>query len=136
MSLTPAHVSVVQNMVATNSVGPFSLADQTAIFNAFRTFVAVHQQLLNILIGKAGLFSAIPFVGQPISGALRAIEAAVDTIANALIDACQDVSADLTLQKNSLKDTIQQAEKSYDGLSLSVNGNNVQPGARKMLSVA
>lgn len=38
----------------------------------------VHQELLNILIGKSGIFSTVPFVGQPIATVLRAIEGVVD----------------------------------------------------------
>lgn len=66
-----------------------------AIFNAFREvssdhnfenvkslirlqFVRVHQALLNILIGKAGLFQTVPFIGQPIAAVLRQIENVVD----------------------------------------------------------
>jgi hypothetical protein len=37
--------------------------EATAIGNAFRTFVRVHQQLLGVLIGKAGFLTQIPFVG-------------------------------------------------------------------------
>lgn len=54
------------------------VADGTAIFNAFREFVRVHQVLLNILIGKAGLFNTVPLVGQPVAGVLRQIEGVVD----------------------------------------------------------
>jgi hypothetical protein len=53
-------------------------ADVMAIANAFREFVRVHQALLNILIGKAGLFSIVPFIGAPVSIALRSIEGVVD----------------------------------------------------------
>jgi hypothetical protein len=41
-------------------------------------FVRVHQSLLNILIGKAGLFSTVPFIGQPLAAVLRQIEGVVD----------------------------------------------------------
>ncbi len=41
-------------------------------------FVRVHQALLNILIGKSGLFSTVPFIGQPIAAILRQIETVVD----------------------------------------------------------
>jgi hypothetical protein len=33
---------------------------------------------LNILIGKAGLFSTVPFIGQPVAAVLRQIENVVD----------------------------------------------------------
>lgn len=49
-----------------------------AIFDAFREFVRVHQVLLNILIGKAGLFNTVPLVGAPVASVLRAVESIVD----------------------------------------------------------
>jgi len=41
-------------------------------------FVRTHQVLLNILIGKAGLFDTIPVIGAPVAAVLRQIEAVVD----------------------------------------------------------
>lgn len=38
----------------------------------------VHQELLNVLIGKAGLFNTVPFIGQPVAAVLRAVESVVD----------------------------------------------------------
>lgn len=52
--------------------------DATAIGNAFRTFVKVHQDLLNVIIGKAGFLTQIPFVGPPVTAVLRGIESVVD----------------------------------------------------------
>lgn len=52
--------------------------DADAILNAFLEFVSVHQVLLNILIGKAGLFNTVPFIGQPIAAVLRQDESVVD----------------------------------------------------------
>lgn len=49
-----------------------------AIFDAFREFVRVHQALLNILIGKSGLVTSLPFVGPPVAAVLRQIESIVD----------------------------------------------------------
>ena len=40
--------------------------------------VAVTQQFLNILIGKAGLFNTVPFVGQPLAAVLRQLENVLD----------------------------------------------------------
>ncbi|PQE06983.1 UVI-1 protein [Rutstroemia sp. NJR-2017a BBW] len=94
-------------------------ADSTAIANAFREFVRVHQVLLNILIGKAGLFQTVPFIGQPIAAVLRQVENVVDTIAFGLIDDVQKESASLNENALSLKGTITIAINSYDGLSLS-----------------
>jgi hypothetical protein len=44
----------------------------------FLQFVRVHQVLLNILIGKAGLFQTVPFIGAPVAAVLRQIEGVVD----------------------------------------------------------
>jgi len=99
-----------------------SATDATNIANAFREFVRVHQVLLNILIGKAGLFSTVPLIGQPVAAVLRQIESVVDTIAFALIDMVESQAADLSNQQGSLDMTLQTAINSYDGLSLSKRG--------------
>jgi hypothetical protein len=44
----------------------------------FQQFVRVHQALLNILIGKAGLFETVPYIGQPLAQVLRQVEGVVD----------------------------------------------------------
>ncbi|KZM21325.1 uncharacterized protein EKO05_0008897 [Ascochyta rabiei] len=93
-------------------------APSDAIFDAFREFVRVHQVLLNILIGKAGLFNAVPFIGAPVSAALRQIEKVVDAIAFGLINLVQSRASDLQAQATSLKVTIDVAVDSYDGISL------------------
>ncbi|KAK1981209.1 hypothetical protein LZ30DRAFT_720924 [Colletotrichum cereale] len=95
-----------------------SAADGDAIFNAFREFVRVHQVLLNILIGKAGLFNTVPFIGQPVAAVLRQIEGVVDTIALSLIDMVQSQSTNLMSQAKSLDGTLENAITAYDGLSL------------------
>lgn len=76
--------------------------DATLIFNAFRDFVTVHQELLNILIGKAGILSKVPMVGAPVAAALRQLEGVVDTIAFGLIDLVEARSKDLQEQANSV----------------------------------
>lgn len=53
-------------------------AQSDAIFEAFREFVRIHQMLLNVLIGKAGLFSTLPLIGAPIAAVLRQVESVVD----------------------------------------------------------
>jgi len=92
-------------------------ADATAIFEAFREFVRVHQALLQILIGKAGLFNTVPFVGQPVAAVLRQIENVVDTIAFAIIDLVESRAMDLTNQANMLDGTLTICINSYSGLS-------------------
>ncbi|KAK4445115.1 hypothetical protein QBC34DRAFT_413566 [Podospora aff. communis PSN243] len=96
-------------------------ADASSVANAFREFVRVHQVLLNILIGKAGLFNTIPIVGQPVAQVLRQLEAIVDTVAFSLIDSVDPATQKnmMTSDANSLSGTITIAINSYDGLSLS-----------------
>lgn len=53
-------------------------SESDEIYDAFREFIRVHQVLLNILIGKAGLFNTIPLIGQPVASVLRQIEGVVD----------------------------------------------------------
>ncbi|XP_014555455.1 hypothetical protein COCVIDRAFT_102275 [Bipolaris victoriae FI3] len=91
--------------------------DSDAIFDAFREFVRVHQVLLNILIGKAGLFTTVPFIGQPVAAVLRQLESVVDTIAFMLIDTVQSRSADLIKEANNLGATLDVCINSYQGLA-------------------
>lgn len=118
-------------------------APADAIFDAFREFVSVHQALLNILIGKAGLFNTVPFIGQPVAAVLRQIEGVVDvslgpptnwettglnqltcffftpqTVAFMLIDTVQSRASDLQSQANSLDMTLATCINSYEGVNL------------------
>ncbi|KAI1827273.1 UVI-1 [Xylaria intraflava] len=88
------------------------------VFNSFRAFVRVHQQLLNILIGKAGLITSVPFIGPPVATVLRSVESIVDQIAIGLIDQFQDRAVDLESEANSLGATLDLTIQKYDGLTL------------------
>ncbi|KAI0436190.1 hypothetical protein F4803DRAFT_543141, partial [Xylaria telfairii] len=90
--------------------------DAQQVRAAFLQFVAVHQALLNILIGKAGLFSVVPIIGQPVATVLRSVEGVVDTIAIDLINLIRDPSADITPDANSLDATLALSISSYEGL--------------------
>lgn len=92
--------------------------------------------LLNILIGKAGLFQTVPFIGQPVAAVLRQIEGGVDvrypffgsfdhsdfdaaqTIANMLIDTVESRAKDLQAQASSLTGTLEVCIEKYEGLSV------------------
>ncbi|KAK3180786.1 hypothetical protein K4F52_007877 [Lecanicillium sp. MT-2017a] len=93
-------------------------ADADMIFKAFRDFVKVHQELLNILIGKSGLFSTVPFIGQPVAAVLRAVEGVVDELAFSLIDMLESRTMDLQKEADSLSGTLGTCIDSYSGLSL------------------
>ncbi|EFQ34458.1 hypothetical protein CGRA01v4_00113 [Colletotrichum graminicola] len=112
-------VSTTTNAITSmQGMAPVSAgADSDSIFNAFRDFVRVHQALLNILIGKAGLLNTVPFAGQPIAAVLRQVEAVVDTVAFTLIDMVQSRAADLTAEANSLDQSLDTAIKSYQGVT-------------------
>jgi len=97
-------------------VGPGDASD--AIFDSFREFVKVHQALLNILIGKAGLFTTVPFIGAPVAAVLRQIEKVVDTLANTLIDTLQGRQAEVQEQGNMLMGTLDKSIQSFQGLQL------------------
>ncbi|TRX98471.1 hypothetical protein FHL15_000545 [Xylaria flabelliformis] len=93
-------------------------ADAQLVFSAFRTFVRVHQELLNILIGKAGILEQLPFVGPPVAAILRQIESVVDTIAIDLINTVQVIttSKDIESDANSLGGTLDVCIQKYSGL--------------------
>lgn len=67
--------------ISAMSAGPkakYVGADATAIGDAFRAFVKIHQELLNVLIGNGGSITRIPFVGASVAAVLRSIEGIVD----------------------------------------------------------
>ncbi|KAI0407190.1 hypothetical protein F4802DRAFT_595416 [Xylaria palmicola] len=94
--------------------------DADLIFNAFREFVRVHQALLNILIGKAGLLAKIPIIGQPVATVLRQVENVVDTIAISLINLVQARANDLTSEANSLGNTLDLTISKYESISIGI----------------
>lgn len=93
-------------------------ADADLVFNAFRGFVRAHQILLNILIGKAGILSKIPIIGQPVATVLRQVEAVVDSIAITLINLAQARSADISSDADSLGNTLDLAIQSYESIAI------------------
>ncbi|KAH6878663.1 hypothetical protein BKA58DRAFT_466309 [Alternaria rosae] len=111
-------------------------APTDAVFEAFREFVRVHQALLNILIGKAGLFNTVPFIGQPIAAVLRQIEKVVDTIAFMLIDTFEARAADLQKEAMSLTGSLDICIKSYDGLTGGITKRNLRFARREMVAAA
>jgi hypothetical protein len=114
--VTTAGKAFVQ-MQGMEPVSPGDASD--AIFDSFREFVKVHQALLNILIGKAGLFTTIPFIGAPVAAVLRQIEKVVDTLANTLIDTLQGRGPEVQEQGDMLMGTVEKSIQSFQGLQLS-----------------
>ncbi|KAI1826794.1 UVI-1 [Xylaria intraflava] len=93
-------------------------ANADLVFDAFRAFVRVHQDLLNILIGKAGLLTSVPIVGQPVAAALRGVEAIVDAIAITLINLFQARADDFQSEANALGNTLDLTIQKYNGLQV------------------
>ena len=74
-------VATATGYIADMSAGPkvtYVGDEASAIADAFRAFVKVHQLLLDALIGKGGFITSIPFVGPPVAAVLRSIESVVD----------------------------------------------------------
>ncbi|KAK4203484.1 hypothetical protein QBC40DRAFT_251183 [Triangularia verruculosa] len=111
------------------------VADRQAVADAFKEFVRVHQVLLNILIGKAGLFTTVPFIGAPVTAILRQLESTVDAFAFAVIDvvASQD---GVPSSATSLTATLDAAIKSYEGLQLTKRENAIPVAAIKAAPIA
>jgi len=74
--------------------------------------IQVHQALLNVVIGKHGLLTLIPFF-EPIRLALVQLELVVDTFAFYLIDLIPTQKPAATQQVRSLDVTIVQAVNTY-----------------------
>ncbi|KAI1423904.1 UVI-1 [Xylaria sp. FL1777] len=95
-------------------------ADADLILNAFRGFVRVHQELLNILIGKAGIITDVPVVGPPVAAVLRKVEGVVDTVAITLINLVEVRSKDLENEANNLDGTLKITIQKYEGVQTNV----------------
>ncbi|KAI0112456.1 hypothetical protein GGR51DRAFT_557038 [Nemania sp. FL0031] len=81
-------------------------------------FVRVHQVLLNILIGKAGILEQVPVIGQPVATVLRQVEGVVDTIAITLINLTEARANDISSDADSLGNTLDLAISKYEGISV------------------
>ncbi|KAK3896605.1 hypothetical protein C8A05DRAFT_48406 [Staphylotrichum tortipilum] len=105
-----------------NDASPITTRDVTdegtTIFNAFHKLAGVQQDLVNTLIGKAGIVSNVPVVGAPVAAVLRAVEGVVDSPALALINLVWDNVPELHSDANALGDTYDAAIKKYEGLHL------------------
>ncbi|KAI1436215.1 UVI-1 [Xylaria sp. CBS 124048] len=113
----PAQKEAPTEKVHARDISPRGPADDL-VFGAFREFVRVHQDLLNILIGKAGLITSLPIVGPPVAAVLRQVESIVDTIAIALINLFQARAQDLEASANSLGNTLDLCIQKYSNLQL------------------
>ena len=109
--------------------------DSDTVVIALVEFVRIHQALLNILIGRAGLLEGSPikrrhstetgvvladrspngFIGSGIALALRALEKIVDTVAAKLISLVPTRSACAEQEKKKLDDSLKESILAYEG---------------------
>jgi len=106
--------TVSADITAMAGTPPFTvLSAENDILTAWTTFIQVHQALLNIIIGKAGLLNDLPLVGPPVAQVLRSLEAVVDTVALGVAAMVPDVSISITAQAGDLHVTIEKAITAY-----------------------
>ncbi|KAG9659928.1 hypothetical protein KCU64_g3538, partial [Aureobasidium melanogenum] len=107
----------------TNMQGTPSYTDTAAeqeVCDAFHEFVVVHQNLLNVVIGKSGLLQSI-FLG-PVAAVLRSLEGVVDTLSFGVIDSVPFCADNATSDKDNLDGTLSKAICAYTpGGSLGVD---------------
>ncbi|BFI32652.1 hypothetical protein MPTK2_4g07930 [Marchantia polymorpha subsp. ruderalis] len=92
--------------------GPLPDADAQIVVDALTTFVQVHQALLNVVIGKHGILTMIPFF-EPIRMALVSLEAVIDRLAFDLIALIPTQKSSATIQFQKLDVTLKDAEDTY-----------------------
>jgi len=107
-------VTTLQAQTAAMSSAKESYDDQaSSISDAVRDYVRVSQATLNILIGKAGLSSQVPFVAAPLAAILRQLEASDDGIIYALTDKCPSKASDIRSSADSIDATQAKAVEVY-----------------------
>ncbi|KAI6780644.1 uncharacterized protein J7T54_001148 [Emericellopsis cladophorae] len=91
----------------------FEEDDQSAICTALTSFVEVHKNLLEIVIGKAGLLNIVPFAGPLVATVLRELENIVDTLAEGIIMLVPTCQKGAKMDVADLNDTIEKAINAY-----------------------
>ncbi|KAG6552782.1 hypothetical protein Mapa_005730 [Marchantia paleacea] len=92
--------------------GPLPDADAQLVVDALTTFVKVHQALLNVVIGKHGIVTMVPFF-EPIRLALVSLEAVIDRLAFDLIALIPTQKDSATIQFQRLDVTLEAAKNTY-----------------------
>ncbi|KAG0586577.1 hypothetical protein KC19_2G101100 [Ceratodon purpureus] len=100
-------------MLQSPNMKALGAADAKTVVAALTTFVEVHQALLNVLIGKHGVLTLIPFF-EPIRQALVALEATVDSFAFYLIAVIPTEKPAANQQFGSLGVTVSLAISTYE----------------------
>ncbi|KAG0585492.1 hypothetical protein KC19_2G016300 [Ceratodon purpureus] len=100
-------------MLQSPNMKALGAADAKTVVAALTTFVEVHQALLNVVIGKHGVLTLIPYF-EPIRQALVALEATVDSFAFYLIAVIPTEKPAADQQFGSLGVTVSLAISTYE----------------------
>ena len=100
-------------MIGNADQGPIESEDgQQDICDAFATFVEVHADLLNTLIGKNSILAGTIFTA-PIAAVLRLLEKGVDTLAFGLIGLVPTCADEAKMGKEQLDLSLEKAIKAF-----------------------
>ncbi|KAI0668410.1 hypothetical protein C8Q78DRAFT_256624 [Trametes maxima] len=99
--------------LSVNDPRPVNDEDAQAIVNALNDFVAIHQALLEVIIGKHSLAQQF-FLTRPIAQALRSLESVVDTFAHAIIDLIPTRADEGNADANALQIYLTAAVSTYE----------------------
>lgn len=106
------HEVIAQLDGVNGGVSPLSDDDAKLVVKSLTTFVQVHQALLNVVIGKHGVITLVPFF-EPIRLSLVSLEATVDTFAFYLIGLIPTQKAAADAEFGSLGVTVKLAIDTY-----------------------
>lgn len=114
----PTIITGFTNIVSTLTAG---MSQGTALENLQKNdidqFTTLTQALLNCLIGKSNLLSHAPFVAQPVTAALKTLEATVDaTFFTIMNSQNQELSGHANETHDSLNQTFESAISAFDNL--------------------
>lgn len=111
--VSEANVALSGDSEANAKLSPLGDDDAKLVVKSLTIFVEVHQALLNVVIGKHGLLTLIPFF-EPIRLSLVSLEQAVDSFAFVLIGLIPTQKPAAETQFGSLGVTITTAIQTYE----------------------
>ncbi|CCC09418.1 hypothetical protein SMACR_05165 [Sordaria macrospora] len=89
-----------------------------AVTEGYLKFASTNEEVLNILIGKAGILTQMPFIGPPVSAVLRQVEGVYDNLTIFLINTCESDAKNIQEQGNTLGAALEKAIKAYERLQV------------------
>ncbi|GIZ47504.1 hypothetical protein CKM354_001059300 [Cercospora kikuchii] len=92
-------------------------AEADKVYDAYSGFVAKHSDLMSILTTKAGLFTTVPFIGEPVAAVLRQDESVFDAYYFGLSGLVPSKGDEIRTLGESLAKLIITATNAYQGLS-------------------